>query len=584
MVVLGLSVIAFVAYLFLDRSVGEASSLSELDFFVAACQVLPFGVVGAVLVARRADLPFGWLLSLGAVALTIQLPLVYISYRVLEDGGGNELAVWGMSFAVLGFLPIALEGPINVRFPSGKPTGRLGRFMDRALILGIVSALLGGLLGDDTIRSAELPQVPGEVGRFIDGTPVTGIGNALALGTPLVILLGVLAGLGVIVRCFRSEGIERKQLQWRASGVAFALLLFPLAVTETLPAWLVAIEPLAFVATLLIPVLRYDLWAIDSLIRRSAAYNLAASGSAVENLARATGEMLRLSSVVVLRDEVVLASYGQPNEVPPEVWTLTDQGGEVGTLRATPRHGMDSLDERDRQVLATVARLVTESVRADALTADLSQARLDLVTAREEERRRLRRDLHDGLGPLLTGLGLNLDAARTSIGNADARTSAYLGQAKEASTQLIRDLRDLVHDLRPPALDELGLAGALGIAVDQAARDADVTVDLEVGQALDLPAAVEVAAFRTAVEAVNNAVRHSGASRIGVRLEECGDSLLLQVCDDGTRGGAAPWHPGVGLASMRERAEELGGSFMAGPDPDGGRVQVRYPLGGGSGR
>ena len=93
---------------------------------------------------------------------------------------------------------------------------------------------------------------------------------------------------------------------------------------------------------------------------------------------------------------------------------------------------------------------MTESVRADALTADLLHARQQLVSAREEERRRLRRDLHDGLGPLLTGLGLNLDAARDNVGADDDKASTYLGQAKEASTQLIHDLRALVQGLRPP--------------------------------------------------------------------------------------------------------------------------------------
>ncbi len=570
------SLLAGAAYLVADQHVDDSSPLSGLGLVFAACQVLPYGVVGAVLVARRPDLPFGWLLSLGALSLVVQVPVVVASYRSLEDGGGGQLAVWGIGVAVLGFLPLALEGPINVRFPSGRPVGRVGRLLDRALVVGIAVALVGGFLGDDTIRSAGLPHVPDEVGRFVDGTPVTDIGNLLALATPLVVLLGVLAGVGVVVRCLRAEGLERKQLQWRAAGVVFAFVLFPLAVTETLPSWLVAVEPLAFVVTLMIPVLRYNLWAIDSLIRRSAAYTLASSGTAVENLVRAAGEMLRLSYVVVLRDDVVLASYGQPADRPLAIWPLADHRGTVGALRAAPRPGLTSLDERDRQILATVARLVTESVRADALTADLRHARQQLVTAREEERRRLRRDLHDGLGPLLTGLSLNLDAARTSLDVDGVRAATYLGQAKEASAQVINDLRELVHDLRPPALDELGLVGALRLRVERAARDAGIALEVAADEHVRLPAAVEVAAFRTIVEAVNNAVRHSDATCIRITLRSDAEHLTVVVADDGAGGGT--WREGVGLGSMRERAEELGGAFQAGPDADGGRVRVTYPL------
>ncbi len=576
-VVLVMSIVTFVVYLLLDRSTEESESLREIDLLFAACQVLPYGLVGAVLVARRPDLPFGWLLSLGTLALAIELPLVVPAHHALETGGGGEIAVWAVSFGALGFLPTAIEGMINIRFPSGQPAGRLGRLVDRALVIGIGVALMGGVLGDNTIKAAEIPGVPGQIDRTIDGTPVTSVGNAMALATPLVILLGVLAGIGIIVRFFRSEGLERKQLQWRAVGVSGALVLFPFFVTGNVPIWVGSVAPLLFVITLVVPVLRYDLWAIDSLIRRSAAFTLSsASGTTAENLVRAVGEMLRLSHVSVLREDVVLATYGEVVSCSAEIWILEDDRGSVGTLRATARHGRTSLDDRDRQVLATVARLVTEAVRAEALNAELLQARNELVTAREEERRRLRRDLHDGLGPLLTGLGLNLDAARTSIGNDDDKTATYLGQAKEASAQVIQDLRQLVQDLRPPAIDEIGLAGAIQLHVTKVARDSGLSIELTAPSELQLPAAVEVATFRTVAEAINNTVRHSDARQVQITIDVDESRLTVVVSDDGT--GAQPWRPGVGLSSMRERAEELGGTLEAGPTDAGGRIHANYPL------
>lgn len=572
-----LSLFGFVAYLLVSRSADIPAPLDRDEMLYAACQVLPYGVVGAVLMARRPDLPFGWLLSLSAVSLVVMLPVVGLSARSLDGGSSGQLATWGLGLSGLAFVPVALEGVVNVRFPSGRPTGRLGSLLDRALLFGTIAVLTGGMLGDSIVRSLYPGGVPAAASRPVDGTPLATVGNVLAGATPLVVLLGLAAGVGVVVRCVRASGIERKQLQWRAAGVLVAVALFPFAVTETLPNWASDLAPLMFVVTLVVPVLRYDLWAIDSLIRRSALHALSSSGSAVDNLVRAAAEMLRLPYVAVTHEDRVLAAYGQLTIAGPETWPLVDNGRPVGTLAASPRHGRIVLDDRERQVLSTVARLVAGSVRAEALTAELLDARQNLVAAREEERRRLRRDLHDGLGPLLTGLGLNLDAAQATIGNDGERAATYLAQAKSASSQVISDIRELVQNLRPPALDELGLAGALGLHAERIARDAALILDLQVPNDLVLPAAVEVAAFRTVVEAVNNVVRHSGAGRVGVRLEVVGGRLSVLVTDDGTNDDA--WHPGIGLTGMRERAEELGGTLVAGPARQGGCTRVLLPLG-----
>ena len=119
----------------------------------------------------------------------------------IESGHGGQLAVWALTFGTLAFVPVALQGVINVRFPSGRPTGRWGRLLDRLLVWGIAVALLGGLLGDSDDQRVYPDGVPGGATRFIDGTPVVAVGNALVVAVPAVILLGLLAGIGVVVRC-----------------------------------------------------------------------------------------------------------------------------------------------------------------------------------------------------------------------------------------------------------------------------------------------------------------------------------------------------------------------------------------------
>ena len=311
-------------------------------------------------------------------------------------------------------------------------------------------------------------------------------------------------------------------------------MLLPFAVTETLPDAVLDVEPLLFVATLVVPVLRYDLWAIDSIIRRSAVATFDSPATVVDNTVRATAERLQLPYVAVRRGDRVLASYGAATDA-VETWPMLHDGESVGDLVAAPRHGVAAFVEPDRRIMATLAQLVGGSVRAEALTVELLDARQRLVTAREEERRRLRRDLHDGLGPLLTGLGLNLDAATSQLGRCQTKTAEYLGNAKDASTQVISSLRDLVNGLRPPALDELGLAGALKVHVRGLASDAGLELELRVPDDLALPAAVEVAAFRTAVEAVTNAARHSTARRVCVDdhpLVRQGLRAVLDAIDD----------------------------------------------------
>jgi signal transduction histidine kinase len=219
------------------------------------------------------------------------------------------------------------------------------------------------------------------------------------------------------------------------------------------------------------------------------------------------------------------------------------------------------------------------ALQAVLLSRELQRSRERLVAAREEERRRLRRDLHDGLGPILTAVTLKADAARSTLDTAPDRADALLAELRGDAKQAIGDLRRVVYDLRPAALDELGLLGALSQQVDRFGRQG-LSITLQAPPALPvLPAAVEVAAYRIIAEALTNIARHAHAYQVTITLAIDGD-LRLAVQDDGTPSAANGdgWRPGTGLQSMIERAAEVGGTLQAGPTPTGGRVSARLPL------
>jgi signal transduction histidine kinase len=194
------------------------------------------------------------------------------------------------------------------------------------------------------------------------------------------------------------------------------------------------------------------------------------------------------------------------------------------------------------------------------LTRDLRRSREALVKSREEERRRLRRDLHDQLGPQLASLKLNLDIAHTLVSRDPSAAEALLLDLRSKSQSAIADIRRLVYDLRPPTLDELGLVGALQEYGRQIESKDGISIQWELPEALaSLPAAVEVAAYRIALESLANIVRHSHATNCRVAIRRVEQVLQVEVRDDGL-GLPENVQPGVGLNSMRERAAELGGT------------------------
>ncbi len=247
-------------------------------------------------------------------------------------------------------------------------------------------------------------------------------------------------------------------------------------------------------------------------------------------------------------------------------------GRDMGTLRVPPRTGeYGPYRGSDRRLLASLAPQVAVVVRSLELAGELAVERDRVVAATRTERDRLRRDLHDGLGPSLAGISLGLQALR------ETRPGDPLVDRLTAETgTAVHEVRRILDDLRPAALDENGLAGAVrGLAGAAAPGRPAVTVAL--GTLRPLRPEVEAAAYRIVREAVTNAQRHAGAGSVTVRLDAADGCLEVGVADDGHGMGPAG-SEGVGLPSMRRRAEQAGGRLTVESGADGTRVRASLPL------
>jgi signal transduction histidine kinase len=294
---------------------------------------------------------------------------------------------------------------------------------------------------------------------------------------------------------------------------------------------------------------------------------------------RAIREALVLPYASLRADGQTLATSG--TEVTHTRTLPLQLGGDaVGEIVVGLRAGDLTLAASDADVLRIVAPLLAQTLRAQALARDLQASRNAAITAIEEERRRLRRDLHDGLGPTLSGVAFATDAARNQLVGDPAAADVLLEKLRADTSAAIAEVRRLVEGLRPPALDELGLLGAVRqhAATLHADGGAPLQVTISAPEPLpELSAAAEVTAYRIVVEALTNVARHAAATSAAVEIGVAGDDLRLSVQDDGR--GSRTWRPGVGMSSMRERAEQVGGTLSARSRADGGRVEARIPLG-----
>jgi signal transduction histidine kinase len=304
------------------------------------------------------------------------------------------------------------------------------------------------------------------------------------------------------------------------------------------------------------------------------------SAAGLTGVLAALCRVMRFPAATIVVEGNQLSAYG---ELPAARHAIELRSGDdrLGELVVGLRAGESRVNAADEQVLALLAAPLAVAVQAKGLADELRESRERIITGREEERRRIRRDLHDGLGPVLTAVVLNADAARRLIETEPERTTALLAELRDQAIGAVEEIRRLVYDLRPPALDGLGLLGALREYAAMTSRRGDgvaltVTVDGPATLA-ELPAAVEVAAYRIATEALTNVIRHSTATTAAVRLTLEPDVLRLGVLDNGMNAGPE-WKSGVGLTSMSERAAELGGLCEIRYDRTGCSVDVVLPL------
>lgn len=270
-------------------------------------------------------------------------------------------------------------------------------------------------------------------------------------------------------------------------------------------------------------------------------------------------------------DHEITAAYGIPKNqllrLPMQYQTTVS--GYLVIAERSPGEGFQPVE---LQLLENIARQAGAAAHAAKLTTDLRTSRQKLVTAREEERRRIRRDLHDGLGPQLASQTFTLTAARRLLANEPEKADQLIQEAIRHAQTSTEDLRRMVYDLRPPALDDLGLISAMKSKA-QLFESEELELELDLPISLpQLPAAMEVACYMIFQEALTNVARHAKASLCQVSLK-VQTELELRIEDNGI--GIDPHaQVGVGLNSMRQRTEELGGMFRIHPSPQKGTLLI----------
>jgi signal transduction histidine kinase len=300
----------------------------------------------------------------------------------------------------------------------------------------------------------------------------------------------------------------------------------------------------------------------------------------LSTIVEAIGRALKLPFVEICLsdDQTQSVSFGKPQPT-TTAFPLTYQNEAVGELHIAPRPG-ESLSSADHKLLEDLARQTGIAIHAAQVTVDLQRSRERLVLAREEERRRLRRDLHDDLAPTLASLGLTASTAADLIPINPVMATRLVKELQAEIRATVGNIRRLVYDLRPPTLDELGLLAAVCERAAQYSNAPDgfhVTVDVP-NELPALPAAVEVAAYRIVQEALENVSKHAQARQCTIRFVNH-NGLEIEITDNGI-GLPSNITPGIGLRSMRERAEELGGSYVIERFLSGGtRIMAHLPIG-----
>ncbi|MGX4687797.1 sensor histidine kinase [Streptomyces sp. JNUCC 63] len=446
------------------------------------------------------------------------------------------------------------------------------------LVLGAAATTLGGMLLFAAENSLHLSS----------STSVVALG-ALSLLLPCAITVALVAPRAVDVR-----------VVMRGAAVLIVMLALSAAVYEGIAAvWELAagerpgkgVPPLlaAGIAAGYQPVRRHVEAVMDEML-------FGRSADPVETLTRLGTDLtagappplwlhtlrttLGVPGIELRQEDTTVATAGAVDAHHVQVTALRAGGEKVGDLVVGLPPGHLRLPGAAAAVVDLVAAPLAQALHAARLSEQLRVSRGRTVTALEEERRRMRRDLHDGLGPTLTGIAYTADAAVNLIATDPEHAVETLRALRADVGDTITEIRRLVYGLRPRALDELGLVEAIRqrTAPLRAADGRPLTVTVDAPEQLpQLPAAVEVAAYRVAVEAVTNIARHAAVTtaRLTLEVHDAGH-LRVTVADTGRC--TEPWTPGVGIESMHERVEQIGGTLTVRTTPKGATITAELPL------
>jgi signal transduction histidine kinase len=596
-----------------------------------------FSVCGAAIAVRRPENPIGWAFIAGALGNGIAG--IGGEYTVLT---GDPIGAWLLTWAWMP-LPLAIAVTLHT-FPTGRaPAPRWRSVLIAAILAGVAGIIVQATSSPMAVAppSSEGPPLairwPAWVtaasllvypAAMVTGIAslamrfrssrgderaqikwllvacvpllilsIVGVGGVIASAISLLLIAIPVATATLRYRLYDIDLVINRALVYGLLGLLVAAAYLVLAtaigrlaggegspVTATVATVLAALVALAArqavqqaIGRLLYGRRGDPLTVIGSVARR-----LESAGTPEGLLTDVVGDLreaLKLDAVAVYAvDGVLLAGTARPEE--GSRLPLSHQGEPVGELRVWTARG-DALKPGDLRLLGDdLGPQLAVAIEAVRLKRDLQRARERLVAALEGERRRLRHDLHDGLGPTLTAITLRADAATNLLAKDPDRARELLAELRAAAGEAIAEIRRLTHGLRPAALDELGLVGAIreqGIGVDRAGMEGPEIVLDDVPELPPLPAAVEVAAYRIATEAITNAIRHSDATRCRVRIT-ADRALEVEVTDNG-HGWSGRLTPGVGIQSMRERAADLGGTLTIEAAPGGGTsVRARLPL------
>ncbi|HET8604516.1 MAG TPA: histidine kinase [Marmoricola sp.] len=582
---------------------------------IAWCNGLAILGEGWALASYHASLPArsvaAWLASwpwaLGLLAGPLLLPLLYPTGRTTSRFAHRLAVAIAATTAVVAACLSLLDGAYDGAVPGHRlganplSQGHLQQPLGAAAVVAATVALLLGVVGwGHTVRRlwhARSPEREQLVWLLVVAVPllvVAPLGKpwlsfAVQAVTPVLLLVGIVHhDLFDIKRVLRS-GLVYAVLTLVAVAAYFGIVALITSLTP--PGTVPSLFAVAAVALVVVPLHRWLQRLVGRLVygdRRDPVRALARMSAGVRGdtgdpsamlpLLGGVAQALRSPYVaVVTPDGTTLAEIGQ--HVAPDRLhrtSLSWVGETVGELLVAPRTDLDRFGAADRRLLDALSGPVAAAVRAAHAARELAASRARVLAVREGERSRLRADLHDGLGPALSGVSLGLEAAAASLGSHPRRVPEILGVLRREVDQLVGEVRSIIDDLGPDRVDlletlrgQVEAVAATGQAVELRHAGLDTPVPLEVA----------VVAQRIAGEALSNAVRHATASLIRVSLTGDLAALTVEVADDGC-GTVAPRPGGVGLESMRRRAESVGGLLALTAVPGvGTTVLATLPVG-----